>query len=262
MSNYAVIFTGPSLPPVNVSDINLEARLCVFESLECFLNAAADDKSDINILPPVSEGDVFKLIKGQPKIIGVIDGFFENIPSIWHKEILYAMSTGIHVYGAASMGALRAAELDTYGMKGVGKIFESYRDGLLEDDDEVTVVHSPPELGYISLSEAMVNIRRTMNDACNEGCIDEYHHNLFIKALKETFYKKRNYSLLKKQKQVDPKVQDSFFNWLKSNRKDQKQEDAVALLKKIDQDLKNNLPGKEVNYMFEDTVIWRNIVGG
>ena len=69
--------------------------------------------------------------------IGIIDGYFENIPSVWHKEILWAMSQGIHVFGSASMGALRAAELAPFGMEGVGAIFEAYRDGWLEDDDEV-----------------------------------------------------------------------------------------------------------------------------
>ena len=53
------------------------------------------------------------------------------------------MSQGIHVFGSASMGALRA-ELCPFGMVGVGRIFEAYRDGELEDDDEVAVIHGPP----------------------------------------------------------------------------------------------------------------------
>ena len=38
--------------------------------------------------------------------IGIIDGHFGNVPSVWHKEILFALSKGVEVSGAASMGAL------------------------------------------------------------------------------------------------------------------------------------------------------------
>ena len=56
------------------------------------------------------------------------------------------MQAGIHVYGAASIGALRAAELDAFGMRGIGRIYEDFREGVLEDDDEVAVLHGPEEL--------------------------------------------------------------------------------------------------------------------
>ena len=46
------------------------------------------------------------------------------------------------------MGALRAAELHVFGMVGVGRVFELFRDGLLEDDDEVAVAHGPADSGY------------------------------------------------------------------------------------------------------------------
>jgi len=56
-------------------------------------------------------------------------------PTVWHKEILWAMAQGIHVYGGASIGALRAAELHRLGMTGVGRVFADDRDGILTDDD-------------------------------------------------------------------------------------------------------------------------------
>ena len=107
----------------------------------------------------------------RPAVIGVIDGYFEVTPTVWHKEILWAMAQGIHVFGAASIGALRAAELDAFGMKGIGRIYEDFRDGVLEDDDEVAVLHGPAELGYPPLTEAMVNIRATLAAAAREGII-------------------------------------------------------------------------------------------
>ena len=81
------------------------------------------------------------------------------------------MSRGIHVFGSASIGALRAAELLPFGMEGVGAVFDLYRDGILVDDDEVAVAHGPAETGFVSASEAMVNIRQTLRKAERLGVI-------------------------------------------------------------------------------------------
>ena len=133
----AIIFAGPSLPPK--------------------LRPAAD--SSLDWRPPVRQGELYQAALARPSIIGVIDGYFEVTPTVWHKEILWAMSRGIHVFGSASLGALRAAELAAFGMEGVGTIVELYRDGVLEDDDEVAIAHGPAESGFVAASEAMVNIR-------------------------------------------------------------------------------------------------------
>ena len=91
---------------------------------------------DAVYLPPVTQGEVVALLPSRPKRIAIIDGSFEWIPAVWHKEILLALEQGVEVYGAASMGALRAAELCAFGMQGVGAIFEGYRDGVILGDDE------------------------------------------------------------------------------------------------------------------------------
>lgn len=123
---------------------------------------------DATYLPPVRLGDVYRVVsRHAARAIGIVDGYFQWTPAVLHKEILWAISQGVHVFGAASMGALRAAELAPFGMHGVGRIFQAYRDGhlhspddgLFEDDDEVAVVHGPCEIGYRGASEAMVNIR-------------------------------------------------------------------------------------------------------
>ena len=122
---------------------------------------------------PYRRANVHRVALKRPAAIGIIDGYFESVPSVWHKEVLWAMARGIHVFGAASMGALRAAELDAFGMEGVGAIYEAFRDGYLEDDDEVAVSHGPMEVGYPVLCEAMVNIRRTFSDAAEQDVIPD-----------------------------------------------------------------------------------------
>src|SRR5262245_60226636 len=93
-------------------------------------------------LPPAEQGDVYRAAVEKPPAILIIDGRFDQVPAVAHKEILWAMSEGIHVFGVSSMGALRAAELHPFGMEGVGAVFEAYRDGALVADDEVAVAHA------------------------------------------------------------------------------------------------------------------------
>jgi len=115
--------------------------------------------SRIRRFGPAAMGSVFRAVEAGYLRIGIVDGHFGNVPSVWHKEILFALSEGVEVTGAASMGALRAAELYPYGMIGVGRIYRLFRGGLMTDDDELAVIHAPEALGFCPLSEAMVNIR-------------------------------------------------------------------------------------------------------
>jgi hypothetical protein len=126
---------------------------------------------DAQFLPPVERGDVLRALALRPSAIAIIDGYFDTVPSVWHKEILVALQRGVHVFGAASMGALRAAELDSFGMVGIGQVYEWYRDGTIDADDEVAVAHGPAEFGFARLSDAMVDIRDACGAAQSAGVI-------------------------------------------------------------------------------------------
>ncbi len=116
----------------------------------------ASEVREIECLAPVRQGDIYRAVtRHRPRVIGIVDGSFQHVASVWHKEILWAMAQGVHVFGSASMGALRAAELHCFGMRGVGRIFAAYLSGvfepdsgeIFEDDDEVAVIHGPLETG-------------------------------------------------------------------------------------------------------------------
>jgi hypothetical protein len=95
--------------------------------------------------PPAKQGDVVSdVVSLQPNRIILIDGCFDANLSVWHKEIIFALQYPQlkAIYGAASMGALRASELDWLGMIGIGKIYEWYRDSVTEDDSEVAVQYA------------------------------------------------------------------------------------------------------------------------
>ena len=119
--------------------------------------------------PPAAMGDLYRAAHEKPPGLVLIDGEFGNKPSVMHQEILWCMAQGIPVLGAASMGALRAAELDRFGMIGFGVIYNSYASGQLTDDDEVAVAHAPMELGWQPVSIAMVDLRFALSNAIDEG---------------------------------------------------------------------------------------------
>ncbi|MGI9501810.1 MAG: TfuA-like protein, partial [Geminicoccaceae bacterium] len=187
----ACVFLGPTLPAAEA---------------EAVLSAI--------YLPPVRQGDVHRaVLRYQPDIIGIIDGHFHQVPSVWHKEILWAMAKGVHVVGSASMGALRAAELHPFGMEGVGQVFRAYRDGVLEDDDEVAVIHGPAELNFVASSEAMVNMRRTFDAASREGVLTASTAAGLTAIAKARFYPERRYRDVVEQAGADglPKDQLDAF---------------------------------------------------
>ncbi|HVF93036.1 MAG TPA: YcaO-like family protein [Sphingomonas sp.] len=113
--------------------------------------------SGVQRLAPAVVGDLTRLLIDPPAAVGLVDGCFGTAPSVWHKEILALLARGIPVLGAASLGALRAAELGSFGMVGIGRVFAAYRDGLVARDDAVMLVHAPAELHWRALSLSLVD---------------------------------------------------------------------------------------------------------
>src|SRR6266704_219982 len=113
--------------------------------------------------PPAAQGDILSaVITIAPRAIVLMDGVFHQSLAVWHKEIVYALLEGVIVIGAASMGALRAAELHRYGAIGIGRVFEMYRDG--EEDDSLVAMTYDPET-YRPLSEAPIGSEVKRSDA-------------------------------------------------------------------------------------------------
>jgi len=125
----------------------------------------------IVLRPPASCGDILRAVRCGATTIGLIDGTFEAGAAVWHKEILCALNRGVRVLGAASMGALRAAECAAFGMEGIGHIFEDYRSGRRLADGDVAVLHAPAELGHCPLTVALVDAEATLARLRQSGCV-------------------------------------------------------------------------------------------
>jgi hypothetical protein len=122
------------------------------------------------IHPPVAHGDLLRLDLGPGDTAVIVDGYFHHVASVRHKEILWLLAKRVRVIGCASMGALRAAELAPYGMVGNGVVFEMYRDGTIDADDEVAVPHTE-DLDYRKLGVPLVNVRHAVAAAQRAGVL-------------------------------------------------------------------------------------------
>jgi hypothetical protein len=183
--------------------------------------------------PPAKRGDLLAAVHDDATIIGLIDGVFHQESAVAHREILTAIKKGVRVVGASSMGALRAAEMDTLGMVGIGEIYRMYKSGELESDDEVALVIDPSS--GIALSEPLINIRFTLKRAREEGIIDAAEHDALLASARSVFYPQRTYRTIVSQTNdtVDTKTQERFLVWVETGQCDQKREDAVAALEYI-----------------------------
>ena len=241
-----------------------ETRVTIFVGPTLPLDIARS-QLDATFLPPVSQGDVYRATQQRPQVIGIIDGYFEQVPAVWHKEILYAMQEGIHVLGSASMGALRAAELAPFGMRGVGAIYEAFASGALEDDDEVAVAHGFVDEAYVNLSVAMVDIRATLSAAEKQGILSASTHQALIDVAKSLYYPDRVYPVILSRAQqsgIAPEELERLRAWLPVGQVHQKRADAMALLKAIKTLLSPDLEPFRASYTLNPTRMWHATLHG
>ena len=209
---------------------------------------------DATYLPPVSVGDLYALVaRHKPTVIAIVDGLFEGVPAVWHKEILFALSKGVRVLGSSSMGALRAAELESFGMIGVGTIFKNFLAGTWEDDDEVTVVHGDSAVGYRLASEAMANIRQGLDLAAADGAITAASRDALTRATKALFYPDRSWGRVRelgKELGIPQAEIDGLAEFVRRVRPNLKRDDALEMLRVI---ASEELPARPPTFHFEVT---------
>ncbi len=203
-----IIFTGPSLP------YNDAKRIL-----------------KVDYRGPVGRDDVIKVLKDKPDIIGIIDGVFHQQPAVSHKELLKALNSGITIVGGGSMGALRASELDDFGMIGVGKVYEAYKNGDIESDDDVAVAFNPETMEQ--LSEALVNINYNFQKAQIKGLITKSELENLLEIAKSIYYPKRTYKLILNHSNINFQKKTSLKTFLEREGNDLKREDAILVLKCI-----------------------------
>lgn len=228
-----ILFAGPSLP-----------------------DAAALRQDGIAARPPAAHGDVLAAVRAGATAIGLVDGNFEHVAPVWHKEILHALEAGVTVFGAASMGALRAAECDGFGMIGIGRIYEDYAAGRRVDDADVALLHGPAELGYPALSLPMVNVDATLDRLAASRRLGDQDIARLREAARALFYKDRTWPAILDRTGSGGDNRRQLLQLFHAEAVNQKRQDALALLRALT-DFRPQGPAKRGDWTFRVTTLWR-----
>jgi hypothetical protein len=199
------------------------------------VDAATASAFGVRVLPPVRRGDIDTLLTGEerPARIGVVDGSFLQGLMISPKEVLRALDAGVEVAGSSSIGALRAAELDGYGMRGVGRVYEMYRSGEVDGDDEVAVTFDPES--HRVMCEPMVGIRVALAAAVQHGALEEGLARTATRIAKDLYFPDRSYARLLHELAAAVPGADlaTLRHFLDHEAPDVKRADAIALLESL-----------------------------
>lgn len=239
-----VVFIGPTLPLA-------EARLAL---------------PDAEFLGPAQRGDIARVVLDRrPAIVVLIDGLFNTVPAVAHKEILFALTSGVRVIGASSMGALRAAELWTFGMEGVGEIFRRFQSGAWESDDEVAVTHGPAESGYRPGSVALANIRLGLEQACRRKFLTAEQAAGIVEKLRAVFYPERSWQhafVIAREIGMSERAIDELKTFVATDAPNAKRDDALEALSSAGASCESDARpvSPAVAFDFEPTVYWHKLL--
>jgi hypothetical protein len=191
---------------------------------------------DADYRDPAKKGDFLMLSRDsdEKKYVGFVDGvFLHDYPPSPIEVYHLATRKNIELIGASSLGALRAVELEKFGMKGIGKIFQLYKNGIINADDEVAVTFVREN--NILQSEAMIDIRFNLFLAYKKGIITNQTKKRIAKIAKNIYFPFRNYEdIIKLTHQQFPSIYnelESFRSYILKNRDSLKARDAIKLLK-------------------------------
>jgi hypothetical protein len=195
---------------------------------------------------PAKKGDLMMLLTSYSKsteepnstnFVGLVDGLFlQDYPPTPIEVYQLLSNKNFHVVGGASIGALRVIELEKFGMVGIGKIFELFRNGATDADDEVAVTFQQGA-GEDIQSEAMIDIRFNLFVACRKQIITDRVKRAIAKTAKSIYFPYRNYTHVLEQTRLDfPELStqlDSFSAYINENRLSLKEHDAIKVVEYI-----------------------------
>ncbi len=211
--NKPIVFLGPSL---------------LWEDAQKILDAEYRE--------PAKKGDFLRLatISEGKRLIGFVDGvFLHDYPPSPIEVYQLAVIPNTTLIGSSSLGALRAVELEKFGMVGVGKIFQLYRDKILFADDEVAVTFVQGENKL--QSEAMIDIRFNLFLAKRSGIIDEECRKVLTRVGKNLYFPYRNYddiiNISQKEQPLLSEQLEKFKLHISKNRDSLKARDTIKMLK-------------------------------
>jgi len=173
-----------------------------------FLGPSATREDVAAILPtailanPIARGDLYRAREQGGNLFLIVDGMFMHQLAVSPREIIDVIRDGAAVYGASSMGALRAAECWPVGMRGVGLIARLYRRGLLQSDDDVAVATDVTR-GYAATSVALVNVRYAVSRVKRQAGIGRQAADAIVGAARRLYFPERQWRVILRDAGVD-----------------------------------------------------------
>ena len=190
---------------------------------------------DIAVLPPVAQGDVYRVAQKPAAARSASSTATSRAcPRSGTRRSSGRWPRASTCSAAPAWARCAPPSCTRSACAGVGRIFEAYRDGELEDDDEVAVIHGPAETGYVALSEAMVNIRRTLGRgraaAASSALRRAPPWSGSPRSCSITTAPSSSCSSAPPGCRCAPEEIEALRAWLPQGRVDQKREDALAML--------------------------------
>jgi hypothetical protein len=188
-----------------------------FESIVVYLGPSANASLVKTLLPgavlrpPARRGDLYRDRFLFYSVFIIIDGVFFQDYGLPLREIIDVIEDGAIVYGGASLGALRAAELWPIGMRGSGIIFRLYRRGVLVSDDEVAVSFDSTTC-HPSLSVALIDIRWALHRALKAGKINKKFSETVIQYAASLYFMDRTWAAICKDIFMEPIISEYLVN--------------------------------------------------
>lgn len=213
------------------------SRPIIFLGPSLSLQKAREILPEADYRPPVKKGDLLKISisVNRKMVVGIIDGYFlldYPPPPIEVYHLL--IKDSVTVIGGSSLGALRAVELEKFGMIGIGKIFQLYKTKKLFADDEVAVTFSEDNTLQ---SEAMIDIRYNLARAFRKGIIKNETKEILAKISKNLYFPYRRYpDIIELASRRYPEKHSEFLyfvEFLRNSKRSLKEIDAIKVLKFI-----------------------------
>jgi hypothetical protein len=195
-------------------------------------SVAGASPEGVELRGPAAAGDLLALIKEPPRTVALIDGVFDELAAVQHKEILELLAATFRVLGASSMGALRAAELDRFGMIGIGGVYRAFAAGRLNADDEVALLHAPSDWGYRPLTLPLVDARASLIAAVHAGVLSADAARAIRHQARQCFWQERTWGTVLdwSRESLDAATLEAFARWLPTGAVSIKANDAALCI--------------------------------
>lgn len=204
------VFVGPSLP--------LQQRVRL-------------PQERFDLRPPAARGELAALNETKlpgTSIVALIDGLMVGAygPSIDETRIL--VESGHIVFGASSLGALRAAELCSHGMLGVGWVYKQFVSGALHCDSDLLAALYGDRSGN-PLTVPQVNIIYGLRELVRGGELSLRHAELLEGKLRRLTYQERTSNAIR-DIVASCGLSDQIHSYLLSDQANVKMKDALQCL--------------------------------